>query len=295
MTAVNKAPANSIELTYETFGDPGDPTVLLVMGLGASMMAWDQGMCALLVGHGFHVVCFDNRDIGQSTWIDTPGLDVGATVLAAFAGDTSQAPYLLSDMADDAVGLLDHLGVDQAHVVGVSMGGMIAQTMAIEHPARVASLTSIMSTTGEQDVGGPAPELMPTLLSQRPTEREAAIQFGVEVARAISNPDHFDEDMARARATREVDHGLNPAGTGRQLLAVISSGSRADGLAALDVPALVVHGRQDKLVAFSGGQRTAELIAGSEFLAIDDMAHDLPMVHWTRIFDAVAALAHRAG
>ncbi len=294
MNAVPTASANGIDLAYETFGDPADPTVLLVMGLGAQLTAWDEGFCALLVARGHLVVRFDNRDIGKSTWIDTPDLDVPAAVLAAIGGDPSGAPYRLEDMALDTVGLLDHLGIDRAHVVGASMGGMIAQTLAIEHPGRVRSLTSIMSTTGEPSVGSSDPELLPILVGARPTDREGSIEFGVTTARAISSPDHFDEARARARATTDFDRGLNPLGVPRQLLATIASGSRADGLSHLDLPALVIHGRQDRLVNISGGQRTAELVAGADFLAIDDMAHDLPVAHWPRIADAIAALTGRA-
>lgn len=294
MSNVTSASTNGIEITYETFGDPADPTVTLVMGLGAQLTGWDEGFCALLVGRGFHVVRFDNRDVGRSTWIDTPDLDVGAAVASALGGDTSVAPYRLADMALDTVGLLDHLGIDRTHVVGASMGGMIAQTLAIEHPGRVTSLTSIMSTTGDATVGNPAPELLGTLVGERPTERLAAIEFGVEVSRAISSPDHFDEARARARATTEVDRGINPLAVPRQLLAILTSGSREDDLARLDLPALVVHGRQDRLVDFSGGQRTAELVAGADFIAIDDMAHDLPVAHWPRLADAIAAVARRA-
>ena len=293
MSRVPTAAVNEIDLSYETFGEPSDPTVLLVMGLGAQMLSWDEGFCALLVARGFHVVRFDNRDIGQSTWIDTPGLDVGTAIFAAFGGETADVPYLLSDMAADAVGLLDALGIDRAHVVGASMGGMIAQTMAIEHPARVASLTSIMSTTGENTVGNPAPEVLDALLKARPEDPAEAIEFGVELSRTIACAEHFDEDATRARVIHESERGVNPLGVGRQLLAIVASGSRADGLAAIDLPALVIHGRQDKLVDFSGGQRTAELIAGTDFLAIDDMAHDLPKVHWPKIADAIAAVADR--
>lgn len=290
---VPTAAANGLELAYETFGDPADPTILLVMGLGAQMTAWDEGFCALLVARGHHVVRFDNRDVGESTWIDTPDLDVSAAVMAAFGGDTSVAPYLLTDMAADAVGLLDHLGLDRVHVVGASMGGMIAQTLAIEHPGRVRSLTSIMSTTGEAGVGNPQPDLLNVLVGERPTEREASIEYGIGVLKAIGSPDHYDEARARARATVEVDRGLNRLAVPRQLLAIVCSGSRADGLARLDLPALVVHGRQDRLVDFSGGQRTAELVAGADFLAIDDMAHDLPVPHWPRIADAISAVTGR--
>lgn len=291
---VSTAAANGIELAYETFGDPADPTILLVMGLGAQLTAWDEGFCALLVARGHHVVRYDNRDVGRSTWIDTPDLDVPAALMAALGGDTSVAPYLLGDMAADAVGLLDHLDLDEVDVVGASMGAMIAQTMAIGHPSRVRTLTSIMSTTGEPTVGAPAPELLGTLIGERPEDREASIAFSVATSRAISSPDHFDEARTRARATVDYERGSNPLGVPRQLLAILCSGSRADGLARLDLPALVVHGRQDRLVAFSGGQRTAELVAGADFLAIDDMAHDLPVAHWPRIADAITAVTGRA-
>lgn len=293
MTAVPIAATNGIDLAYETFGDENDPTVLLIMGLGAQLLSWDEGFCALLVARGFHVVRYDNRDIGCSTWIDTPDLDVSASVMAALGGDTSVAPYLLGDMAADAVGLLDHLGVQRAHVVGASMGGMIAQSMAIAHPERVLTLTSIMSTTGEASVGQADPALLMKLVAERPTEREASITFGVEMGRAIAS-EHFDPEAARVRVAKEIDRGINPLGLPRQFLAIICSGSRADGLSALDVPALVIHGRQDRLVGFSGGQRTAELIAGADLIALDDMAHDLPQVHWVRFADAIAALAARA-
>ncbi len=294
MAPVPTAPANGIQLEYETFGDPANPTILLIMGLGAQMVAWDDGICALLVARGHHVVRFDNRDIGRSTWIDVADLDVPAAVLAALMGDPSQAPYLLSDMAADAVGLLDHLNIDSAHVVGASMGGMIAQAMAIEHPGRVRTLTSIMSTTGEPSVGQPAPEIAEALLRPAPADRDEAIAAGVEIARTISCAEHFDEERALALATLQYERGFNPDGVARQLLAIIASGSRAEGLARLDLPALVIHGRQDRLVDFTGGQRTAELIAGADFIAIDDMAHDMPQVHWTLAADAITALANRA-
>ncbi|MCU1496724.1 MAG: alpha/beta hydrolase [Acidimicrobiales bacterium] len=295
MSAVPTAAANGIELAYETFGDPADPTILLVMGLGAQMIGWDEGFCALLVARGHHVVRFDNRDVGCSTWIDTPDLDVPAAILAAFGGDRTLAPYLLSDMADDAASLLDHLDIDRVHVVGASMGGMIAQVMAIRHANRVRSLTSIMSTTGEPSVGMPDPELLGILVAERPEGRAESIAFSVGISRAISSPDHFDEERALARATVEHARGLNRLGVPRQLLAIVSSGARVDELSHLDLPALVIHGRQDRLVDFSGGARTAELVAGADFLAIDDMAHDLPKAHWPGIADAIASVAGRAG
>ena len=286
--------ANGIELAYETFGDPADPALLLVMGLGTQMLGWEEGLCALLVARGHYVIRFDNRDVGLSTWIDAPGLDIGAAVFAAIGGDTSQAPYLLSDMAADAIGLLDALGIDQADIVGASMGGMIAQALAIEHPSRVRTLTSIMSTTGEPTVGQPDPALLEPLLASRPADPDEALEAGLDLTRLISYPGHWDEPRFRAIGVACMERGINPEGVGRQLLAIISSGSRAEGLARLDLPALVIHGRADPLVDFSGGVRTAELIAGSEFMPIDDMAHDLPMVHWPRYAEAITHLAGRA-
>ncbi len=294
MAPVPSAATNGIELAYEAFGDPADPTVVLVMGLGAQLTGWDEAFCALLVARGHHVVRFDNRDIGRSTWIDTPDLDVAAALGSALAGDTTVAPYHLRDLADDVIGLLDHLGLDRVDVVGASMGGMIAQTLAIEHPTRVRSLTSIMSTTGEPTVGAPAPELLGVLLAERPHDLDASIAFSVDVSRAISHPAHFDEARALERATVDHERGLNRLGVARQLLAILCSGPRADGLARLDLPALVVHGRQDRLVDLSGGLRTAELVAGADLLAIDDMAHDLPVAHWPRIADAISAVAGRS-
>jgi len=293
MTAVGTASANGIELEYETFGDASHPTIVLVMGLGTQMIAWDEGICALLVARGHHVVRFDNRDVGRSTWLHTPGLDVGATALATLSGDVSGVPYALSDMALDTVGLLDHLAVEGAHIVGASLGGMIAQAIAIEHPNRVRSLTSIMSTSGESTVGQPTPEMLSLLLAERPHDREGVIEALVATTRAMSYAEHFDAGRTRALAEIHVERGDNPLGVGRQLLAMLASGSRAEGLARLDLPALVIHGQADPLVDFSGGQRTAELIAGADFLALDDMAHDLPKVHWPRIADAITALTNR--
>lgn len=289
------ADVNGIQITYETFGDPADPTLLLIMGLGAQMVSWDDEVCHMLQDRGFHVIRFDNRDVGESTWIETPGLDVPAALIGALGGDVSTAPYTLSDMAADAVGLLDVVGVARAHLVGASMGGMIAQTIAIEHPDRVATLTSIMSSTGEPTVGQPADEVILALLVDRPSDPEGSIDFGVNVLRTISSPDHFDEERARQRAKREVVRGINPKAVPHQLLAVFASGSRAEALARLDVPTLVIHGLQDQLVNPSGGERTAELVPGAELLLIEDMAHDLPEVHVPAVVSRVTALTHRAG
>lgn len=288
------ANANGIDICYQEFGEAGDPPLLLVMGLGAQMITWDDELCQGLAGRGFRVIRFDNRDVGKSTWWDTPELDVMGTLMQAMGGQSISAPYLLADMAADAVGLLDALDVPGAHVVGASMGGMIAQTIAIEHPERVLTLTSIMSTTGDPDVGQAEPEVLGVLLQPAATSREQAIDQAVAGARAISYPDHFDEERTRERAAESYDRGFNPIGVGRQLLAIVASGSRSERLTRLDVPTLVIHGRGDPLVPLSGGERTAAVIPGADLLVIDDMAHDLPAAHWSQIIERITALASHA-
>ena len=203
-------------------------------------------------------------------------------------------PYRLSDLAADGMALLDALGLESAHVVGASMGGMIAQTMAIEHPAKVRTLTSIMSTTGEPHVGTPTPDAMQALLRPPPASRDEAIEAAIETTRLISGPDHFDEASARERAVASYDRAYHPAGTARQLLAIVASGSRADALAALDVPTLVIHGDVDPLVTPSGGERTAELVPGAELIMLEGAGHDLPLTYLGQIIDAITALAKRA-
>jgi pimeloyl-ACP methyl ester carboxylesterase len=288
------APANGIELHYDTFGDEGDPALLLIMGLGAQSIAWDEDFCLALADRGFRVIRFDNRDVGLSSKIDGVELAAtGAAMAAALAGEAVEAPYLLSDMAADAVGLLDHLGIDRAHVVGASMGGMIAQTLAIEHPGRVCTLTSIMSTTGSLEVGRPDPEAMAVLVTPRPKDRESAIAQGVEATRVIGSPEHFDEDRARQRAATAYDRCFYPEGFVRQLLAIMASGDRTEKLRRLDVPTLVIHGSVDPLVTPSGGQATADAIPGAELLVLDGMGHDLPPFFWTPIVEAITKLAAR--
>ena len=290
------APSNGIEIAYETHGDANDEPLLLVMGLGAQLITWPIELVDALVDRGFHVVRYDNRDTGLSTKIDggAGGLDFMAQFMAASQGRAIQTPYQLTDMAADGIGLLDHLGIDAAHIVGASMGGMIAQTMAIEHPSRVRTLTSIMSTTGDADVGQPTPEAMQALLSPPATTRDEAIARSVQTTRTISAPVHFDEAHARKRAEEAYDRCFYPAGVARQLLGILASGSRTERLASIDIPALVVHGSLDPLVTLSGGERTAEAIPGAELLVLEDMAHDLPLPLVPQIVDAITNLVARS-
>jgi pimeloyl-ACP methyl ester carboxylesterase len=286
------APANGIELAYEAFGDPTDRTVLLIMGLGVQMLGWDAEFCELLAGRGFCVVRFDNRDVGRSTKIEggrRPDL------MAAVTGDLKSASYTLDEMADDSAGLLDHLGVEAAHVVGASQGGMIAQTLASRHPGRVLSLVSIMSSTGNRAVGQPHPEAFAALLTSPPPDRDGYAEFVVRVFRTIGSPGfEADEAKLRERAQASFDRGYYPEGTARQLVAILASGDRTEALRRLDVPTLVIHGTDDALIDVSGGKATAEAIPGAELELIEGMGHDLPGELWPRFVDLIAANAERA-
>jgi pimeloyl-ACP methyl ester carboxylesterase len=286
------AQVNGIELAYETFGDPPDETILLIMGLGVQMLGWDEEFCRMLAGRGYRVVRFDNRDVGRSKKIEGgPRPDV----MAAVAGDGSTASYLLDDMADDCVGLLDELGVEAAHVVGASQGGMIAQTVAIRHPERVVSLVSIMSTTGDRAVGQPHPEAIPALLTRPPAGRDGYVDFVVGAWRVIGSPGFPpDESALRARAGASYDRGIYPDGTARQLVAIIASGDRTEALRQLDVPVTVIHGTGDILVDVSGGKATAAAIPGARLELIDGMGHDLPRELWPRFVDLIVETAERA-
>ena len=286
------APANGIELVYESFGDPADPTMLLVMGLGVQMLGWDEGLCELLAGRGFRAVRFDNRDVGRSTKIEGgPRPDL----MAAAMGDASSASYTLDAMADDCAGLLDHLGVQAAHVVGVSQGGMIAQTLAIRHPERVLSLVSIMSSTGDRAVGQPHPDALPTLLTSGPADREGFAESAVQVFRVIGSPGFdADEEKLRELARASFDRGYHPEGTARQLLAILASGDRTEALRRLDVPTVVIHGTDDALIDVSGGKATAAAIPGARLELIEGMGHDLPRKLWPRFVDLIAENAERA-
>lgn len=284
------AKIGELELCYETFGRSEDPPLLLVMGLGTQMVGWPEGFCRALVDRGLHVIRYDNRDSGRSTHMRQYR---PPSVKALFLRDKSAAGYSLADMADDGIGLLDHLGIERAHVAGASMGGMIAQTMAIDHPNRVASLTSIMSNTGDRRAGQAKFSVLRRLaagMRKRPADR---VEAAVSTFRLISGP-HFSEDEARLLAKRAVERGDDEAGTGRQLAAIMASPNRTAGLRSLRVPTLVIHGMVDPLVKPSGGRATATAVPGAELLMFNDMGHDMPSVRWPAIADAIRANANRA-
>ena len=284
--------AGDVELAYETFGSPEDTPLLLVMGLATQMIGWPDEFCRLLAEHGLHVVRFDNRDIGLSTHLD----DAGAPdVLAVMGGDHSGVAYGLADLADDTAGLLDALGIGSAHVVGASMGGMIAQLLAIRHPEKVRSLTSIMSTTGDPAVGTPAEAAIGVLLAPPATDRDAALQRAVDTFRVIGSPGfEFDEAGVRDRAGLSFDRAHDPAGVARQLAAILTTPDRTADLARVAVPTLVVHGEQDALVDVSGGRATAAAVPGAELLVVDGMGHDLPREVWPQLVERITALVERA-
>jgi pimeloyl-ACP methyl ester carboxylesterase len=290
-TGVHTTRVGEIDLAYETFGSPQDIPLLLVMGLATQMIGWPDEFCRMLAGRGLYVVRFDNRDVGLSTHLD----DAGAPdVLAVMGGDHSRVAYRLADMAEDTAGLLDALGLDGAHLVGASMGGMIAQTLAIRHPERVRSLTSIMSTTGDPAVGAPAQAALGVLLAPPATDRESAVQRAVDTYRVIGSPGfEFDEHGLRERAGLSFDRAYDPAGVARQLAAILASPDRTADLARVAVPTLVVHGEQDALIDVSGGRATAAAIPGAELLVVDGMGHDLPRAVWPELVDRITALVDR--
>ncbi len=289
---IRSASVGDVEIAYETIGDPADPPLLLVMGLATQMIGWPDGFCTGLAERGLYVIRFDNRDVGLSTHLhDAPP----PNVRAALGGDTSSASYTLPDMARDAVGLLDALRLDSAHVVGASMGGMIAQAMAIGHPERVRSLTSIMSTTGDPSVGAPTEAALGVLLTPPPSDRDGAMRRAVDAYRVIGSPGfELDEDALRERAGLSFDRAHDPAGVARQLVAVLASGDRTRALRDVRVPALVIHGAADTLVDPSGGKATAAAIPDAELLVVDGMGHDLPRAVWPQLTDRIADLVARA-
>lgn len=285
------ATANGITLFYDTFGAKTDPALLLVMGLGAQMTMWDESFCDGLASRGLYVIRFDNRDVGLSSKVEGgPAPDIAK----AMAGDTSSASYLLADMADDAVGLLDALGIAKAHIVGASMGGMIVQAMAIKHPDRILTMTSIMSTTGNREVGQAKPEAMAALMAPPATSREEAIERGVTTWKTIGGTYPLDEPALRERTAAAFDRSFYPIGIARQMLAVVASGDRTEALRQVRIPTLVIHGEADPLVTLSGGQATAAAIPGAELLVVPGMGHDMPPQVQPQLIDAIVANTRKA-
>lgn len=282
---------NGITLCYETFGDPADPAMLLVVGLGGQLIEWPNDLCRRLVAAGFHVVRFDNRDAGLSTHLDEQ-VDVMEVMRWVAAGEEAEVPYHVGDMADDAAGLLDHLGVERAHVVGMSLGGMIAQELAIRYEDRVTSLVALMTTTGDPDVGMPTPAALQVMLTPPARTRGEAMEQGVAHSR-VWGSEGFDEDDVRARHGAKWDRDNDPYGTARQLAAILASGSRSDSLSSVSVPTLVIHGDLDQLIQPSGGQRLAEVVPDAALLRIPEMGHDFDRRLWPKLVEAITAHAAR--
>lgn len=291
-----KLPANGIEISYDSFGDENADPLVLIMGLGAQMLLWHEDFCEALAERGHWVIRYDNRDVGLSTCFDEAGVpDMAALTASLVAGEPAEAPYSVDDMADDAAGLLSALGIERAHICGASMGGMIAQTLAYRHPERVKSLTSIMSTSGDPGLPPSKPHVIAKLLEAPPTDRDSNISHSVEVARTIGSPDFpTPEEELRERSARMFDRSFHPEGTARQFAAIVAQGSRREKLRALEVPALVIHGKADDLVPFEGGVDTLECIEGAEALWIEGMGHDLPRPLWPEIIAAIRCLTERA-
>jgi pimeloyl-ACP methyl ester carboxylesterase len=276
--------ANGITLEYDTFGDAGSTPVLLIMGLGAQMTLWEPAFCQGIADRGYFVIRYDNRDIGLSTWLD----DAGTLELGDIIAGTASAPYSLVDMAADAAGLLDALGIDSANIVGASMGGMIAQAFAIAYPEKTRTLTSIMSTTGDPAVGQASPDALASLLGPAPTTREEAVERGVHLQKVIGSPGYaFDEPLLRERAGAAYDRSFHPAGMVRQVAAVVSQPDRTQSLHDVRVPTLVIHGADDPLVNPSGGQATADAVPGAKLMIVPGMGHDLPPELNDEIIDAL--------
>ncbi len=289
------AKCNGIDIAYEEIGPKDGKPLLLVMGLGASLVFWDDDFCAALAERGHRVVRFDNRDVGGSTKLDALGIpNVMQAMTAMMMRQPVVAPYNLSDMALDTVGLMDALEMDRAHVVGASMGGMIAQTLAIEHPKRLRSMTSIMSSTGNPSLPQAKPEAMAMLLTPPPSERAAYLEHAVKVWRTIGSTGFpFDEPAVRVRAAAHWDRGYHPPGVARQLVGIVASGDRTAKLAGVTTPSLVIHGTTDPLVPVEAGKATAAAIPGAELTLVEGMGHDFPRGAFSQIVDAIGALTSK--
>jgi pimeloyl-ACP methyl ester carboxylesterase len=288
--------ANGIQIEYETFGNPADQPLLLIIGLGGQMIQWDADLCRDLARRGHYVIRFDNRDVGLSTKFDRAGdPDITSTFVKIIQGEEVKLPYTMTDMADDAAGLLDALGITRAHICGMSMGGMIAQTLALRYPAKVLSLISIYSTTGNPEVPQPTPEVFAVVAAPPPPQREANIEHMIGVFRTIAGPGFpFDVEWTRQIMAQSFDRCFCPQGTARQLFAILTQPNRKPALASIKAPTLVIHGVADPLVPAEGGKDTARAIPGAQLILIEGMGHDLPHGGaWPQIVDAIAAHTHK--
>jgi pimeloyl-ACP methyl ester carboxylesterase len=283
------APSGDIEIYYETFGSPSQPPLLLVNGLGSQSINYRTEWCERFAAGGFFVIRYDNRDVGLSSKFSHVKPDVAGLVRRLAEGHAVDVPYRLSDMAADGLAVLDDLKIGRAHVMGVSMGGMIVQTMAIEHPDRLLTMTSVMSTTGDGDVGQPSPEAQKHIMAPPAADRDGFIAGHLAGLRIWGSPACYDEERLAANAAEAYDRCFDPDGTARQMMAIIASGSRSPALAAVRIPALVVHGDADTLVDASGGRRTADAIPDARFVLLPGMGHDYPPQYWDQLIDLVKA------
>jgi pimeloyl-ACP methyl ester carboxylesterase len=283
--------ANRIEIEYETFGKLDAPPILLITGLGAQMTSWDDDFCTQLADRGFRVIRFDNRDSGLSTWMT----DAGDPDIAGALAGTARPPYQLDDLADDTAGVLDGLGIEAAHIIGASMGGFIAHLVAINHPHRVLSLTSIMSGPGGTDQVPPTPEGQAVLLLIPPDTRDERIEQAMFVRRTLRGPgDPFDETFERVRASHAYDRAYNPNGTGRQLIAILAAGGRIERLKKVSVPTLVIHGIDDELIPVENARLVAHAVPDARLIEFEGMGHDVPRRVWPQVLDAIEQLARQA-
>lgn len=285
--------ASGVTIHYESYGSPDDPTFLLVNGLGSQLINYEPDFCHMLVDEGFQVVVFDNRDVGLSSKSTGPPPDVATLMDRLRSGDTvGDVPYTLTDMAGDAFAVLDAMGAEQAHIAGMSMGGMIVQRMAIDQPRRVLSMTSIMSTTGRPGVGSATPEAGAVLVDPPPPDRAGFIEHTVK-SRSVTSGAHRDDEYWRAKAGQAYDRCFHPIGSAYQIAAVVADGDRTVELGSISLPTMVIHGRMDPLIQLSGGEATAAAVPEAELLVIDSMGHDLPHQIWDEVISAMARVAHR--
>ncbi|MHA2182712.1 MAG: alpha/beta fold hydrolase [Promethearchaeota archaeon] len=288
-----KAKVNSIEIEYETFGNSSEKPILLINGLGSQMINWDEEFIHLLVERGFYVIRFDNRDVGLSTKIEEAGVpDIMKAYMAIQAGKPYEPPYSLEDMADDAIGLLDALKIEKAHICGVSMGGMIVQVLAYKHPTRVLSLIPIMSSTGNPEIPRGDPEVGRVMAAPAPPDREGYVEYYIKLRRLLNGSVFpYDEAKNRVHAGKAYDRSYYPPGITRQSLAIMSSGNRKLKLSSIEIPTLVIHGSDDPVIRVEGGKDIHESISGSELLIIDGMGHNLPPESWVQICDVIEKIS----